>query len=594
MPKQTPHDRSARKAPSGRTPSATKTRLIESRIVLALILATLFLANLPALLGYFITPDGVRFIGAAYNIDDYCNYLSWVRQCMDGHFFLRSLFTTEPQKALEFNIFFWLLGRLAHATHLSPQVVLLAARVLGGAGLLALIYRFYRFCLPHDPPARLTAFGFACLSSGFGWLTWNFWRDKNFPGAPVDAWQPEAYTFLTLNTSALMTVSTLLIVGALYALALGERTGKWRYSVIAGVCGAILGNMHSYDVLHLSGAWGLYLVVTTLLKRGRHVAQSWWRALVALGLTLPTTIYEYLVFRNEAVFRDRANVRTLSPEIWHYALGYGLVFLFALCAAWLIIRRTARLARGAEVPPDLTAQVGEPASAITPTLGIAPLLFPLVWAVAGLLVIYLPVAFQRKMIMGEHIPLCLLAGVGAAWCATQFSARRRPIILALCVLASIPSNLLFLSRDMAHLVSNRSETLQTPYISDTLVDSFQWIAAHTPPNAAVVGSPQLCCYLPGYADRAVWAGHWAETPDYADKVGEYARMMDAETPSATRRAFLQSTGAEYLLYQNDVSQGYVSKESVPHSFADLVHQTPPYLKPVYANKDFTLFQIAAQ
>lgn len=569
-------------------------RLIESRTVLALVLSTLFLATLPYMLGYAITPDGVKFVGTAYNIDDYCNYLSWVRQCMDGHFFLRGLFTTEPQKALECNIFFWVLGRLAHFPNLSPQAALQFARVAGGTGLLALIYRFYRFCLPNDMPARLTAFGFVCLSSGFGWLTWNTWRDKNPPGGPVDAWQPEAYTFLTLHTSALMTVSTLLIVGALYALVLGERTGKWRYPVIAGICGAILGNMHSYDVLHISAAWGLYLVVTTVLKRGRHVSKSWYRAAIALALTLPTTIYEYLVYRNEAVFRDRANVRTLSPEIWHYVLGYGLVFLFALCAAYLIIRRVAHLNRGEVVPVDPAAPGVESTGTPGSNAGLASLLFPLVWAIAGLIIIYLPVAFQRKMIMGEHIPLCLLAGVGAAWCVRRLSTRYSVIVLGLCVLATIPSNLLFLARDMNHLMSNRSETFQQPYIPTTLVETFRWIAANTPPNAGVVGSPQLCCYLPGYADRAVWAGHWAETPDYADKVSEYVHMMDRGTSSPTRRLFLQSTGAQYLLYQNDVAQGFTTRDGVTHQFADLVHQTPPYLKPVYANKDFTLFQIAKQ
>jgi len=243
--------------------------LWEGRVVLGLIFATLFLSSLPYALGYYIAPyhePPAQFVGTAYNIDDYCNYLSWLRQTMDGHFFLLSLFTTERQQGLEFSVFFWLLGRLADSAHLSPQAVMQMARVLGAVALLLLIYRFYRRCLPSDAPGRLVAFGFACLGSGFGWLRWGHWRDKSIPGSPVDAWQPEAYTFLTIYTSALMTVSSVLIVAALYALLRGEQTGKWRYAVTAGVCGAILGNMHSYDVLHLSAAWGLYLIVWTALK----------------------------------------------------------------------------------------------------------------------------------------------------------------------------------------------------------------------------------------------------------------------------------------------------------------------------------------
>ena len=227
----------------------------ERRLITFLITLTVFITCLPYAWGYFLAPvmgEGGRessFIGTAYNIDDYCNYLSWLRQMADGHFFLHNLFTTDAQKDLEFNVFFWLLGRFMALTHCSPQVALQVARVVGGVGLLWLISRFYRHCLPNNIPARLTAFGFACLSSGFGWTVWTHWQDKNI-NAPVDAWQPEAYTFLSIYTSALMTVSTALILGALYALLLGEQTGRWKYAVIAGVCGSILGNMHSYDVLH--------------------------------------------------------------------------------------------------------------------------------------------------------------------------------------------------------------------------------------------------------------------------------------------------------------------------------------------------------
>ncbi len=545
----------------------------ETRIVVGVILLTLFLTGLPYLLGYYITPPGTQFIGTAYNIDDYCNYLSWLRQAMDGHFFLRSLFTTDPQKGLEFNVFFWLLGRLAHHAHLSPQAVLQMARVGGSLALLILIYRFYRFVLPSDLPARLTAFGFACLGSGFGWVTWAHWHDKNLPGSPVDAWQPEAYTFLTLYTSALMTVSTCLILGALYALLLGEQTGKWRYPVIAGVCGAILGNMHSYDVLHLSAAWGLFLVVWTVIKRGRGVAKSWARGVLALALTLPTTVYQYLVFQRETVFRQRANVPTLSPAFWHYALGYGLVFLLALFALFVFARRTA--------PP-----ASSPKTETGP-----PLLFPACWAVAGLLVIYLPVAFQRKMLMGEHIPLCLLAGVGAAYLTARLAPRARTVALTCLVLLSCPSNLLFLTRDITHLETDRSETLQFPYLTDTLVDTFHWVAANTPPDAAVVGSPALCAYLPGYTGHPVWAGHWAETPRYAEKIQLFNRFSDSETPDADRQAFLRSTHARYLLYANDVSGGYVTRRGEPRQFVDLAHVPPPYLVPVYRNKDDTLFRI---
>ena len=572
--------------------------MAERRIVAALIAFTLLVTTLPYALGYFLAPvmgvqgSAATFIGTPYNIDDYCNYLSWLRQMADGRFFLHNMFTTDAQNDLEFNVFFWLLGRVMALTHCSPQAALQGARLVGGGALLWLIYRFYRHCLPADRYARLSAFGFACLSSGFGWVQWHHWRDKNLPGGPVDAWQPEAYTFLSIYTSALMTVSTVFILGALYALLRGEQTGKWRYAVYAGLCGGILGNMHSYDVLHLSAAWGLFLVVWTVLKRGQGVALSWARALVALGLTLPTTLYMYHVYTAEAVFKARANVPTLSPAVWHYFLAYGLVFLLAVVAA-VKMAPPAPNNGGAGKEPGETFATSPPAP---PGLGVGgtplPLVFALCWAVGGLVVCYLPFAFQRKMLMGEHIPLCLLAGVGAAWLAKRYTPRAQALTLTLLVLASAPSNALFLVRDMRHLQFNKSETHLTPYLSADLVDVYHWLRTNTPTDASVVGPPGYCTYLPGEAGRVVWAGHWAETPQYGGKDHQFADAFDRIASEDARHQFLLGTKANYLFYPNVIAprDTYRRRDGL-HHWVELTPSPPPYLREVYKNGTFTVYEI---
>lgn len=582
MSKPTPSDGAPAFPPAARETEATPGALPpgpsaplpswERRLVWGLGLAALLLTCLPYALAYAIVPPQARFVGTAYNIDDYCNYLSWVRQTMDGRFFFHNQFTTAPQHDLEFNLFFWVLGRVAASLHLSPQAALQMARIGGGAALLSVVYKFFCIAVPRNARARVTAFGFVCLAGGWGWLQWPVWHDKNLSGSPVDAWQPEALTFLTMYTSALMTVSTALIVAALYCLLRGEQTGRMRYAVWAGLCGAVLGNIHSYDVLHLAAAWGLFLVAWTVLRRGRGVGASWKRGLLALGLTLPTTVYEYMVLQRETVFRARAAVPTLSPAFWHYALGYGIVFVLAVLVLPRLVHR-------------LRTEQTEFADVQT-TLAV------LCWAVGGLAVIYLHVAFQRKMIMGTHIPLCLLAGVGAALITKELQPRARAFALAALVLLSLPTSLLFLSRDMAHITENRSETEQRPFLPDALVDCYAWLRTHTPPMAAVVGFPNLCTALPGFAGRTVWAGHWGETPQYGAKVSEFAHFSEADTPDSERRAFLAATHAQYLFYPNDVSAGsFTDKHGLVHHLADLAHVPVSGTVPVYANAQFTIFRL---
>ncbi len=154
----------ARTQPPSKSLPSAPTASFEPRLVAALIAFTLLVTCLPYALGYFLAPvmggGGAMFVGTPYNIDDYCNYLSWLRQMADGHFFIHNLFTTDPQQNIEFNVFFWLLGRVMTVTHCSPQAVLQFARIAGGLGLLILLYRFYRYCLPDDAVRfRLPVFG---------------------------------------------------------------------------------------------------------------------------------------------------------------------------------------------------------------------------------------------------------------------------------------------------------------------------------------------------------------------------------------------------------------------------------------------------
>ena len=108
----------------------------------------------------------------------------------------------------------------------------------------------------------------------------------------------------------------------------------------------------------------------------------------------------------------------------------------------------------------------------------------------------------------------------------------------------------------------------------------------------MVGFPGLCTYLPGEAGRAVWAGHWAETPQYGDKEAEFADAFDRLTPTPPVMQFLRSTRAQYLFYPNDVSQSARSSGTDElHHYVELTAAPPAYLTPVYKNDMFTVYAI---
>ena len=140
--------------------------------------------------------------------------------------------------------------------------------------------------------ARLVAFALTSLGTGLGWVYAKTWWNLNNLKLPVDTWQPESFPVLSLDTSALFVVGTLLIVGTIWLLLEGERTGKVRYAVYAGICGLAMGNIHSYDILHVVAAWGLFLVVRDLTA-ARFRGDSWGRALIAALITIPSVAYQF-------------------------------------------------------------------------------------------------------------------------------------------------------------------------------------------------------------------------------------------------------------------------------------------------------------
>lgn len=574
--------------------SAKRKITIEERerdVVYLLIFVVLVVSTLPHVYGFAAGSKIGAYIGSDYNIDDYCVYLSWLYQTAHGAFFIRNLFTIDPQPYLLYSFLISAMGLMIRLLHISLQMGIELTRVTGGGALLWTIYRFYCACMPGNRTARLTAFGFACLSSGFGWVVWRSWADRNNFGAPIDAWQPEAYTFTSIYVNFLFVVSTILIVGMLWGLLAALRTGRTRYAIGSGLCGFVLGNIHSYDILHVSAAWGLFLIIWTIIRKGRGIGRIWLHSALVLAMTIPTTYYIYFAYSHNPVFRSRADSPTLTQSPLEYVVGYGLVFVFVVVAAGVLISKIAQANNNHTDSPLLAA--GTQFAIDTGWADRATLLFISCWSVAGLAATEMPFKFQRKMLMGEHIPLCLLAGWAAAVAFRRMNRKPRLALLATIVLASFISNGFVIRRDIMHIRQNHSETNQWPLLTKDFVQAADFIETQTPPGSAVLSFPNVACYLPGMTGRTVWAGHWSETPGFKQKMVDFGRFADSETSDADRIAFLRANPVQYLLYPNDIGvTRYTSRVGKVHSFADLSHEAPHYLQSVFQNNEYTLFKIA--
>lgn len=498
------------------------------------------LTMLPYLYGLLLQgagPGRAWYAWLGYNLDDSAVYLAWMRQAADGSFFQRNLFTTEPQAGQQFNLFFLALGNLGRLG-LPLLFVYHAARLVLGIVFLRSVWWLLEL-VAADAGVRRKAFLLVCFSAGLGWLP-GLWRESGIL-SPVDVWQPEAVTFLCLYLSPLFLVSLLLMVGVIGWLLIAARTGDWAAALKAGLCGLLLGNIHTYDVLTLSAIWIVYLGARWVSMR-RWEPRLLLQSLTAGAMAAVSAGHMYYLLRTEEVFARRAAVETLSGSLSLVLLGYGLLLPLALLG----------VARGRRGEPHMRPLHGD------------GLLLLAVWAVANAAIAYAPVPFQRKMLMGTHIPIAILAGAGlhALLAGLPGGGRRAALAGAVALLGL--TNLRFMARDMANFQQNLGQSrIQRPYMYGGEVRALAWLRENTSPGEAIQPLPWImvgedgrvgfvdttaACFAPGLAGRPVNAGHWGETPDFQRTMGRWREFLLPTTSDDARRALLRQTGVKYLLF----------------------------------------------
>jgi hypothetical protein len=515
-----------------------------SALYVALLIAlALTIASLPYIAGMAMAGGGVTYTGLTWNIDDACVYLSWIRQVADGHIFYWNNYTNEHQQSLQFNLLFAAMGGVVRLTGLSPTAVFHIFRLLLGAGLLVMAWRLARMFIPDDRK-RMLFLAILAFSSGFGW----FLPEQGHQG-PVDTWQPEAITFLSLYLNPLFLAGLILMLASLYFLMLARTTERVKPAIAAGVMLLLLANIHSYDVAIVGGVWAAYLAVSCIVER-RVLWTPIMLSALAAAIALPALGYQFYLYTTEEVFRLRANTPAPSPTLWSYFLGYGAVFVAAVFG----IRRSLR--------------------------GRKHLLLP-VWMVMGFLLPYLPFAQQRKFIMGLHIPLAILA-VMAIWpLLSRLSWRNARALAAAVVAFAAIGNIYFLQRDMGWLQQNRTATIHRPFLLDSEINALEWLRANTERSDTVFASPDIAIFVPAIAGNNVYYGHWSETPDYDRKIREWLLFARPDTPAEVRRAILENSGAEYVM-----------QTIVPavDDFADLSDE--PYLAAVFRDGSTAIYRTA--
>ena len=427
--------------------------------------------------------------------EDGLGYLAWTKQAQNNGIFFKVKYTALPQRADIFNPYFLLAGQISRAAHCQPGFSLFILRIAATIGFL-FIARWFAglFCRSRRQVwLCLLLLGF---SSGFGGLLSPFTAIGS-----ADQWLVDINTLWSLSWNGLFACSLCLMPAILGLLqkSIDEDSSKSRnyFLAIAGALCGLLAFVHPYDVAVVLAA-GLVLM---FLFRHRSFSPS---VLLFFIFALPSAIVQYLLtITNPVLHAHGADTMSRSPDPLSILLGLGFPLLFAVYGTIDALRRNdgKRYA------------------------------LPIIWIVISFLAAYSPVWFQRKLLFGIHVPLCILGALGLDSIVKKLTEKRASLALPLCAFAlclTVPTHVQVFEMFRKAI---RKDPLAY-YVPSRYTKAFAFLDAHSSPDDVVLADYATSRLLPGLAGNTVVFGHWAQSVDRKERMQWVGSLFSKATSPA--------------------------------------------------------------
>ncbi len=475
----------------------------ERRITWIIIIIFLLVISIPHLIAQLTINDEVVFGGFLLNPIDGYSYLAKMRQGFDGEWLFRLPYTAEPGEGAAINLYYIFLGHVSKGLGWSLLLTFHAARLLGALLFALALRRLLARCL-NKPSERVLALGLTLFGSGLGWLA------IMFGGFTSDFWVAEAIPFLSSYGNPHFALGLAMQVWLLTPRK-AEAGLSWLSLALTGGAAALLSVIYPFGWALAVAVYGGWLAWLTFKKeiQGKDLAYG----LVLILGGLPYASYAFLLIHSHPVLAqwDAQNL-IATPPLFDLIVAFSPTLVFAVWGAWAKFK-TEKAIR-----------------------------FLTVWMVVGIVILYVPISLQRRLITGLFIPVAALAAVGVAQARLRPS-QKRYLAISLIIL-SLPTNAIIV---MGGLQAARNHHPTLVVYAEEL-SAFQWLDAHAPQNALVLASPQTGLLLPPYAAVRVIYGHPLETVDASQRQAEIVALYSGSWSPMEIQDYLQRWGVDYVVY----------------------------------------------
>lgn len=270
---------------------ATPATRSHERVFMILVWAlALIFSSLPVLAGYLFATSEYQFVGIVYNMPDHAQYFAWMRDLAHEPLAPNRL-TPEPNAPAFFNLLWWAVGRIGSLTGLEYAALWSGLRLVAAATVLAAGYAFLNLAVA-DVQQRRLAYLIFIFGGGLGFIWVIVKYVYRLPEAPFpfNIYTAEANTFWIITAFPHFGMALALIVAMMALLLQAMRAGRYRYAVVCGVLGAILGLQHAYDLITVYAVIGSFGLLIWLRDR-RFPAFLFRCGLIVFALSAPAAAY---------------------------------------------------------------------------------------------------------------------------------------------------------------------------------------------------------------------------------------------------------------------------------------------------------------
>lgn len=476
----------------------------------------LFFSLLSHIYARAITPVGNTFTYITEGFwQDINSYFAWTVQAQQGHILFTSLYTSEPGHTWFFHPVFLIMGLLNRYGHIPLWVVWYGFRIGANIFLLWSIYKFVVHFTKTNVQL-MSSFILIVLGSGLGWLVGDH---------AADVLYTEMSIFQILRWPIIFSLALSLF---LWSLLLTKKLfAKPNYKTALGLGLTLFGLIfiHLYDIVTYAGITLVWFLISATLDSKTYSTLTIKRLLAAGILPIMGMVYYFYFFTHDWVWYMNSQVKMLSPSPWSYILGFGLPGLLALIASvWMLYKKR---------------------------LGLTNLLL-ISWIGINAILLYSPLGFQRRLVLGLIVPIGILGGQIIAIAYEKLGRIRIMEIKILAYTIAVAglvittgTNYVVIKQDMV-----RAATNALPQQLDTATTkSFDWIAQQRlGQNDIILTSLIIGNFLPRYTGAHVYMGHWAQTILLAEKRRLVQSFLSGNMNIASQKEFITQNNIAYIYY----------------------------------------------